>query len=469
MAFTMSRFASWTATIALSFGTLVTAQIPSGRAPTLVTVQGTVAYSRGQMLAGARVDIRVWGPAGEALADTVTDVDGRFALLAVPLAVGRYSIHASGIGFSPAEETFKVAPGPDLHLTFDLKLSPPVKTRAPGVPYTVVRVFYATDRQSATDNSGVHYLGIRSTNNSVSYGACDVSIPRTHTEGEVERPSIWRLEFHADPEKHMILQKVSPESKDAFFGQVSAAVSTSPSKEAFVFIHGYNIRFEDAAIRTAQLTYDFGFKGAPIFYSWPSKGSILGYLADEAAADQSIANFKQFLEDVADRSGATVVHVIAHSMGNRAALPALAQFAADPHASNYARLSSIVIAAPDVDRDFFLKLLPQFQKPQNKVTLYVSQNDQALAASHLLFHKQLRAGEGGSNSIVLSGLDTVDVSNLSPEDALGHSYYGDNSNVIRDILDFFKGQLAPRPDLSRIPRGSLAYWELLATAASPGN
>ena len=449
-------------TILLCVAAALSAQAPLTHGQTIVTIQGSVVSPDGQPLAGARVDIRAPGGAEDVFADTVSDVDGKFALLAIPLATGRYVLHASGIGFGPADQSFKVTAVPSVDLTFQLKLGPPAKTRGMSSPYTVVRVFYATDRQTVNDQGAVHYIGIRSADNSLSYGSCDVSIPATHVLAEIERPSIWKLEFHADPEKHMVLQKVAPESKDVFFSQVSAAVSSAPSKDAFVFIHGYNISFEDAAIRTAQLTYDFGFKGAPIFYSWPSKGSILGYLADEGAADETVANLKLFLEDVANRSGASVIHVIAHSMGNRATLPALAQLAKDPKFTNFARLSSVVSAAPDVDRDLFVSLVTQLPKPGTKITLYVSERDQALEAAHLLFHKQLRAGEGGSDSIVLAGMDTVDVSNLSA-DALGHSYFGDNSNVVHDVLEFLKGQLAPRPDLSRVPLGSLAYWELLAS------
>lgn len=92
---------------------------------------------------------------------------------------------------------------------------------------------------------------------------------------------------------------------------------------------------------------------------------------------------------------------------------------------------------------------------------YVSEHDQALAASHLLFHKEPRAGEAGSDTIVMQGLDTVDVSKLSM-DALGHSYFGDNRNVVEDLLKFLKGQLAPRPGLSKVPLGSLAYWQFVA-------
>ena len=442
---------------------LTCAQTPVHAQRTSVTIQGTVNGPGGKPLTGASVAIRPldFSEDDDALADTDTDVDGKFALLAIPLAPGSYVVHASGVGFDSDEKHFEVNAEP-VKLSFELSLKPEAKSRSASTAYTVVRIFYATDREAVADKQSVEYIGIRSAKNSLSYGSCDVSIPKMHTLAEIERPSIWRLEFHADPEKHMILQKVAPESKEVFFNQVSAAVSLSPSKDAFVFIHGYNMSFERAAIRTAQLTYDLGFKGAPILYSWPSKGSLLGYLADEDAINGTTANFKLFLQDVANNTGASVVHVIAHSMGNRAALSALSQLAGDAHFSNFAKFSTIVFAAPDVDRDVFISSIAKIRKPQTKITLYVSQYDQALAASHLLFHKELRAGEGGSYSIVLPGMDTVDVSQISA-DALGHSYYGDNSNVVRDLLEFFRGQIAPRPGLSRVRLGALAYWELTAT------
>jgi esterase/lipase superfamily enzyme len=446
---------------------LLGAALTGAQAPTLaqltpVTIEGTVNGPEGRPLAGAPVTIRFpdSNDDDDVLADTVTDVDGKFALFAIPLTPGNYVVHASGVGFDSDEKPFAVKAEP-VNLSFELNLKPETKTRGPSTAYTVVRVFYATDRESVDDKQSTSYIGIRSAKKTLSYGSCAVSIPANHSLAEIERPSIWRFEFHADPEKHMILQKIVPESKDIFFNQVSMAVSSSPAKDAFVFIHGYNMSFERAAIRTAQLTYDLGFKGAPILYSWPSKASLLGYPADEDAVSETAANFKQFLAEVANNTGASVVHVIAHSMGNRAALSALSQLANDAHFPNFAKFSTVVFAAPDVDRDVFIKSMAQILKPQTKITLYVSQHDQALSASRFLFHKELRAGEGGSDPIVLPGMDTVDVSQISV-DALGHSYYGNNSNVVRDLLEFFRGKIAPRPGLTRVRLGALAYWELTA-------
>jgi esterase/lipase superfamily enzyme len=350
-------------------------------------------------------------------------------------------------------------------LTLALTLKPQFGTRGLISAFTVVRVFYATDRAVVAEGFSLRYLGTKTEKGGLAYGSCEVSIPETHTIAEIERPSIWRMEFHADPEKHMILQKVESEQKDRFFRDLSGSVSASPSKEAFVFVHGYNVSFEDAAIRTAQLAYDFGFKGAPILYSWPSEGRLLGYFADEKSVADTVGDLKQFLQDVATSSGATTVHLIAHSMGNRALLAAVSELAADARFTSFNRFSSLVLAAPDVDRGTFTNQVSQIRKFRSRITLYVSDRDQALVASHRLFHMAPRAGEGGSNALVMPGVDTVDVSKQSM-DALGHSYYGDNRNVVLDLLAFLKGQIAPRPGLTRVPVGALAYW--LMTPATPG-
>jgi esterase/lipase superfamily enzyme len=429
----------------------------------LFNVQGTVNGPNGSPVAGARVDIRAGSTSDSAVADTRTDVDGKFAFFGVTLSPGPYLIHASAAGLGEAEKTFKAESTGGAELTFTLALPAQPKERGASTGFTLVKVLYATDRKPQTAQNALQYLGVRADNGALSYGSCEVSIPESHVLAEVERPDIWKLEFHPDPEKHIVLQKVDSEAKAQFLKDVAGMVSASPGKEAFVFVHGYNVSFEDAAIRTAQLAYDFGFKGAPILYSWPSRGSLFGYLDDEQSVEQTAGSLKQLLEDVAANSGATTVHLIAHSMGNRALLPVLAQLAADPQFKNFGKFGTVVFAAPDVDRDQFMQQVGQIHNSQSKITLYVSQHDQALAASHLLFHKEPRAGEGGTDTIVMPGLDTVDVSKLSM-DALGHSYFGDNRNVIEDLLKFLKGQLAPRPGLSKVPLGSLAYWQMV-----PGN
>jgi len=434
--------------------------------PSALILQGTVVGPDGAPVADARVDVRLQGANDDVtFGDTTTDVDGKFALLGLGLAPEHYAVHASAPNLDPAEQPFAIdKAGHASATTFTLKLGTAKKARGgPTEGYTVVKVYYATDRKpepgSASQSGGavLDYAGERAANGAVSYGAVDVSIPPNHRFAERELPSIWRLEFHADPEKHMTLLSVSTEPKDRFFQDVAGSVGSSPGKEAFVFVHGYNVSFQGAAIRTAQLAYDFGFKGAPIFYSWPSRARLIGYEDDEKTVTQSTEDLRQFLQDVANRSGATVIHLIAHSMGNRAFLPAVAELAGDRTFKNFGKFQNIVLAAPDVDADVFTKWVTQIKKANTPVTLYVSDRDQALLISHTFFNSQVRAGQGGANALVIPGVDTIDVSKVSM-DALGHTYYGDNPDVVNDLLAFLKGKAAPRTGLTKVPEGALAYW-----------
>src|SRR4029077_700800 len=94
-------------------------------------------------------------------------------------------------------------------------------------------------------------------------------------------------------------------------------------RSAVGFINGFNVTFDDAVYRTAQLNYDLGFDGAPMMFSWPSQGAHGKYDGDEEAVQWSSAHLKSFLERVARESGVRRIHLIAHSMGNRALTNAL--------------------------------------------------------------------------------------------------------------------------------------------------
>ena len=144
---------------------------------------------------------------------------------------------------------------------------PPAPPPLSEASYATVRVFFATDRNLTSSADPKEMFGTE--RSALRYGTSEVSIPRNHRMGELEAPSIWRLEFREDPAKHVVLQKTTVTSEDAFYADLAARVRRSEAANAFVFVHGYTVTFEDAARRTAQITYDLGFDGAPTFYSWP--------------------------------------------------------------------------------------------------------------------------------------------------------------------------------------------------------
>ncbi len=271
-------------------------------------------------------------------------------------------------------------------------------------------------------------------------GTCEVSIPQDHRVGELEAPTIWRLQVRQQADKHIVLLSVSPQSDEQFYSELRETISRSGQKETFVFVHGYNVSFENAARRTAQIAYDLNFDGAPILYSWPSQASVLKYPVDENNVTWTVPHLKKFLIGVANNSGAHSIHLVAHSMGNRALTTALRELHLE--LNDHARLfNQIVLAAPDIDAEVFRRdIAPAILKTANRVTLYASSNDQALIASKTV-HGYARAGDSGDGLVVIPGIETVDVSSIDTS-LLGHSYYGSNDSIIADMYHLLREKLS---------------------------
>jgi uncharacterized protein YjbI with pentapeptide repeats len=174
---------------------------------------------------------------------------------------------------------------------------------------TLVEVFYATDRRPTGNTAPGQFYGRErgEEGKELTFGRCEVSIPRDHKMGGLESPSIWRLEFREEPTKHVILMTITQADEKTFFHRVNVRMSRFAKRAAFVFIHGYNVSFEDAARRTAQLSYDLGFEGAPIFYSWPSHGVTAKYVGDETAVEWTEPHLEEFLDLLCTHSGAQTI------------------------------------------------------------------------------------------------------------------------------------------------------------------
>lgn len=343
---------------------------------------------------------------------------------------------------------------------------PPVASANPNVvegrEFDQVRVFFATDRKAEGD--GFSFGGERGTG--LTYGSLFVSIPHDHVAGAIEKPSIWRLEFSASPDRHMMITRRSLDDRDGFFEELRESLARSGSNASFVFVHGYNVAFDDAALRTAQITYDLDFLGAPVFYSWPSQATLQGYPMDENNVQWSEANLKGFLLDYAKNSGARDIYLIAHSMGNRALTGAVkALFAEHPELKG--RFKEIILTAPDIDADIFKRdIAPALAAGCDKITLYVSDGDKALLASKTV-HGYPRAGDSAVGITVAPGIETVDASGLDTS-FLEHSYFAETGSVLTDIRKLVLNQLrAAQRGLKKMSAEGRDYWKI--DLGAPGN
>lgn len=317
--------------------------------------------------------------------------------------------------------------------------------------------------QANIEKHGVTYSGGRGT---LTRGICEVTVPDIHQRGMVERPSLMRFEIREDQQQHIVLTSAVELSVDDFHRRLSETVGDSPQRDLLVFIHGYNVDFEAAVQRTAQIAIDLPFEGVPVCYSWPSQGSLLGYSVDETNAEWTTTHLKQFLLELANESGAASINVVAHSMGNRPMTAAMEQIQWQLSDAADVPFDRIVLAAPDVDADRFRRdLAPSLLNVANHVTLYASSDDQALIASKQV-HGYPRAGESGSHIVVVPGVETIDVSGIDLS-LLGHSYYGDNESMLRDLYEVVRARLpaSRRALLVARRQGELLYWQL---AQRPG-
>jgi esterase/lipase superfamily enzyme len=224
-------------------------------------------------------------------------------------------------------------------------------------------------------------------------------------------------------------------------------------------VHGFNVSFEDAARRTAQIHYDMRFDGAPVFYSWPANDKfIFTYPADETNIAWSVPHLKQFLLDIVKQSGAKSINLIAHSMGNRGLAAALREI--DLEMRGESRLfNQVILAAPDIDADEFrMHIAPALQRTAQRLTLYASSHDEALMASQFV-HRGPRAGDAGDGLIVVQGIDTIDVTAIDSS-LWGHSYYGSSNPVLHDLRTLLSKAIPPgdRSWLSPAQRDGLTYW-----------
>ena len=320
-----------------------------------------------------------------------------------------------------------------------------------------VTTFFATDRtikiaeQSLDDK-------FSSERGELTYGVAEVNIPQNHHIGEIERPPAWLSFFVGeDIDKHVVLTSATILNANKYYELIKGALNKD-AKRAFIFIHGYNVSFHDAALRTAQMAVDLDLKTVPVFYSWPSRGHFEDYTKDNTTAQWTEKNLSDFLESFAKNSDANEIFIIAHSMGTHPTTKALANVM-ERDRNLAGRFKELVLAAPDIDTDIFMQqILPRFSSVPIPITLYASSKDRALLAS-VKVNGETRAGLAGKKMVIANRIETIDASEIDT-DFLGHSYYGDSRILLTDIALIIGSSMRAktRPLLESRPEKTPSHW-----------
>jgi esterase/lipase superfamily enzyme len=318
-------------------------------------------------------------------------------------------------------------------------------------------VWYGTNRRpKLTRGEFSGYSSER--DDKIHYGQCRVFVPKSHKIGSTGSP--WWKRLLTQTDDRLKLLGTRPYTPDSFWDAISAQLAPFASREkrAIVFIHGYNVSFEAAALRAAQIGFDLQIKTPMAFFSWPSQGRLKGYSADEATIDVSEGALEDFLVDFVERSGAAFVHLIAHSMGNRGLLRAVNSIVANAQHRSRRHFGQIILAAADVDADFFRSHCNAYTTISDRTTLYVSKRDYAVEASHWI-HAFPRVGLVPP-LFVTDGIDTINVTNVDMT-MLGHGYVAEARDVLIDMHRLLDEGAAPDRRFGLRPRHNehgQRYW-----------
>ena len=166
----------------------------------------------------------------------------------------------------------------------------------------------------------------------ISYGRVEVLVPGAQFSPKAwltsSRPEARRFGNATNPTQLLIRQRrdLSLAQFDAEAGKLARAAKLYAGT-ALVFVHGFNVSFDEALQRAAQLRRDLNYDSALFVFSWPSRGSMWRYGTDLDSAAAAAKSLAEFLAAVEHATGAEKIHLVAHSMGNRVLLPALKRIA----------------------------------------------------------------------------------------------------------------------------------------------
>ncbi|MGR9181342.1 alpha/beta hydrolase [Rhizobium leguminosarum] len=305
-------------------------------------------------------------------------------------------------------------------------------TVAPGT--SKVDLLVATTR-AADDNPAVLFSGERGTGLAVN--AVDVSIPpeANRKVGQVQ----WPSRLPADPLRDFVTISVDPlEGERA--GETWLKTHMPKSRRVLVFVHGFNNRYEDAVYRFAQIVHDSHADVAPVVFTWPSRGSIFDYNYDKESTNYSRDALEELLTRTAANPAVSDVTIMAHSMGTWLTVEALRQMAIrNGHVA--AKINNVILASPDLDVDVFGRQFASLGKERPHFTIFVSQDDRALALSRRISGNVDRLGqidpsvEPYRSKLEAAGITVLDLTKLKGGDRLNHGKFAESPEVVKLIGD----------------------------------
>ncbi|MBY5393664.1 alpha/beta hydrolase [Rhizobium leguminosarum] len=259
-----------------------------------------------------------------------------------------------------------------------------------------------------------------------------VSIPTKREPGTVQ----WPQRLPPNPATDFAVTRVKqidtiPEGRAWFRQHIQGG-------HALVFIHGFNNTYEDSVFRLAQIVHDSGMQATPILFTWPSRAQLTGYEYDKESTNYSRTALEQSLRVLAADPAVKDITILAHSMGTWLAMESLRQMGIrDGHVN--AKIDNVILASPDIDIQVFAKQFVEMGDPKPKFTIFVSQDDRALAASSFITGNVSRLGaidpskEPYRSRLEKAGITAIDLTKVKTGDSLHHGKFAESPGIVQLI------------------------------------
>jgi esterase/lipase superfamily enzyme len=260
------------------------------------------------------------------------------------------------------------------------------------------------------------------------YAAITVSIPPDQSRkiGEIQWPTV----VPGNPARDFVTLRASIIDRAAAIADLHEHVAMSPGHQVLVFVHGYNTKFKEAVFRLAQIVHDSGTTATPVLFSWPSRARILAYGYDRESANFSRDELEKLLVALAADPKIGNISILAHSMGNLLTLETLRQMAIRT-GKIPPKISTVMLAAPDVDVDVFQTQIHAIGTRGPHFTLFVSQDDAALAIARRLADNMPRLGainpqkEPYKSDLAADRISVVDLTHVQADDTFHHDKFAE--------------------------------------------
>jgi len=375
-----------------------------------------------------------------------------------------------------------------------------------------VDILYVTDRRPEQDEAGNLRYGY-GRSKSVAFGSVVVDLgqdltwdalvkeTQSSTSDRVFELSVRSVEeigrFPRTPAPYTVVDNAFIEDReytarenqaaDRLRQEVLRRLALTPRHEVFIYVHGYDNTFDDAAYVAAEFWHFMGREGVPVLYTWPAGyPGLFGYTYDRESSEYTVFHLKQILSIVSAMPEVKAIHLIAHSRGTDTVMDALRELfifarGAGVHPLERYKIQNLILAAPDLDVGVVQQRITAERVAHGieKITMYFSPKDNAIGIAQTLFSSPRgRLGTLDKAKLSARDLDVVerrhdrfalilyeggDSDEGGAQDSYGHSYFRTNPRVSSDIFLMLRYGLPPgspgrpleklRPGFYKIPPG----------------